>query len=101
MADRLERPEDALVHYERLVHENPADDEFADRYETTLQSLERWEPLIEHLERRSEALGDSDSTDAIDFRRAMVHLLRLGDLSVALESLLSLVGSESVGSKVH
>jgi tetratricopeptide (TPR) repeat protein len=101
LAERLERPEEALAHYERLVTENPADDEFADRYENTLQDLERWETLIDHLERRAEALGTDDATDRLDFRRAMVQLRRLGDLTAALESLLVLVPSQAIGSQVH
>ncbi|MEZ4265646.1 MAG: hypothetical protein R3F39_04650 [Myxococcota bacterium] len=98
LATALGRPAEAAEHWERLATEDPTDDEVSERLESAYETLEQWEDLSAHLERRAEALTDAAKVDRVRLARAFVRLERLGESEAAVRDLLALVASATCGS---
>jgi tetratricopeptide (TPR) repeat protein len=98
LAGTLARPSEAAEILERLATEDPTDDDVAERLEGAYESLELWEDLAAHLERRAEALTDPAKVDRVRLDRAFVRLERLGEVESAVRDLLSLMASATCGS---
>lgn len=98
LATTLGRPEEAATHWERLATEDPTDDAVSERLEGAYETLERWDDLSAHLERRAEALTDQGKVDRVRLARAFVRLERLGESAAAVRDLLALMASPTCGS---
>lgn len=97
----LDRVEEALEHYEALLQTDPTDVEVVSRLEPLYMGAERWGDLARLYEQRLAGMGEGPTRDRLRLELAGLQRDQLGELDKAIDELIELIGSESVGEQAR
>src|SRR5690606_27489102 len=84
--NQLSDGESAIERYAQVLVEDPEDRDAIESLDAIFSHLERWEELVENLQRQIRITEDEDQSIDLQFRMGQTYQLSMNDLPNAIEA---------------